>query len=340
MVGKIIKTNSSIYLIVGNDEYRKDKKVDSIINSILSKENKELNLDTIDCAEVEKFDFDSKVRIVPFLAEKRVVVIKNVEKLEDTLKKRLLTYINNPSDLTCLILQSTLNITKEGFKKNAFLQSIGEKAETFEFYKLYENQLRVEIKEKFRKFNKDIAEEVIDVLIDRVNNNLRELDTEIEKIMLYAEDKKSIELEDVQYLITSLNVKDVYDLLNAIGDRDLVKSIEILSNIFYYSNYPPDKTAVYLITFLYNYFKKIWTVKFLIKEGYSEDEISNKINMRIFFLRRLIKQADNFSDELLKLIFSELAKSDIYIKTNKIRHLHLIIERLFYMICYPKQVLS
>ncbi|MFH1824301.1 MAG: DNA polymerase III subunit delta [Candidatus Firestonebacteria bacterium] len=334
MAGKITKNNSAVYLIVGNDEYCKENKVNSLVNSLLSKENKELNFDTIDCEEVEDFDFELKVKIIPFLAEKRVVVIKNIEKLEDDLKEKLLNYINNPSTSTCLILSSTLNITtKKIFEKHKFLQSISEKVETFPFYQLYDNQLRIEIKEKFNKLGKQVSEEVVEMLVDRVNNNLRELDSEIEKIMLYTTNKKFVGLEDVQYLISGLNEKNIYDLQNTLGDKDLVKSLKILSNIFYFSDYDDGKTGLYLLTSIYGYFKKIWTSKFLIKEGYTEDEISKKIGMHYFFIKRFLKQVNNFNEKTLKLIFSELTNSDISIKTSKIKYTQIIIERLIYIIC-------
>ena len=324
MAGKTIKGLSSVYLVAGNDEYSKELKVKELVSKTTVKESKELNFEVIDCEENETFDFDSKIKTVPFLAKKRTVILKNLEKLDDKMKDKLAEYLLDPSDLTCLILVTTEEKNRKEFEKNKFLQAVSKAAATFAYYQLYDNQVRAAVMERVRKFNKNISEDAVDILIERVGNNLRDLDSEINKIALYVGNKKAIEADDIQYLTSGLDTKDIYDLINAVEEKNLVKAVKILCGIFYYDS----KLAPVLVGSIYQHFKRIWSIKALLKEGKSQDEVGRKFQIHPFFLNNYIRQANKFSEKQLKAIFNELSKADNYIKTGKIKYPQIVVEKL------------
>ncbi|MFH1074512.1 MAG: DNA polymerase III subunit delta [Candidatus Firestonebacteria bacterium] len=353
MAGKIIKPVTPVYFIAGNDEYNKDIKVKEILKKILPAENKDLNYTEIECkgkADEEEdgetvegeageavcraksnfvFDFDSTMRTVPFLAERRVVVIREFEKLRKDLKDTLLEYIKAPVESTVLILVSK-DVKKNDFEKRAAYKKISAaaSASTYTYYRLYPNQLVAEIKKKLSKLGKSISPEAADVLVERVGSNMRDLDAEIEKVILYIGNKKQVDEADVEFLVSGLDTKNIFDFVNALAERNLSKSLKIIDEIFYV--YDKHAAGPMIVGAVYGHFKKIWTAKVLLRSGIPENSIAGKLGVHPYFVSGLLSQSRAYNEKQLRVIFTELAKTDKETKGKSGKMPSQVIESLVY----------
>lgn len=311
MAGKITRPVLPVYLVAGNDEYNKDKKVKELVKKAMPAENRDLNYLDLDCSGSKEFyfDFGSTVMTVPFLADRRVIVLRNIENLTKELKKILLEYVQAPSDLTVLILV-TEDVKKSDFESIAQYKHLCKHLKPETYYRMYPSQLSAEIKKKFVGLGKSISQDACDVIVERVGNNMRDLDSEIEKISLYIGQKKNVEETDVLFLVSGLDAKSVFDLINALAGKNLVKALKILSDIFY-----SDKTAgPQVVGAIYSHFKKIWTARALMRGGVGESSIAGKLGMHPYFAAGLINEAKGTDEKVLARYFKALAIADDEIK--------------------------
>ncbi|OGF50980.1 MAG: DNA polymerase III subunit delta [Candidatus Firestonebacteria bacterium RIFOXYA2_FULL_40_8] len=354
MAGKLIKPIAPVYFVAGNDEYNKDKKVKEILKKALPLENKDLNYMEIECkgkaveeedepgdtaSEGEEetgrpknnftFDFKSTVETAPFLADRRVIVLREFEKLRKDLKDTLLEYIKNPLATTVLILVSR-DVKKSDFEKGAAYKKISAAASgtTYAYYQLYPNQIAAEVKRKLAELGKTISQEAVDILVERVGNNLRDLDSEIEKVILYIGEKKNIDEIDVEFLVSGLDTKNIFDFVNALAERNLTKSLKIIDDIFYVMD--KNKAGPMVVGAAYAHFKKLWTAKVLLKAGVPENSIAGKLGVHPYFVSGLLTQARAYDEKQLKVIFTELAKTDKETKRKSGKMPSQVIESLVY----------
>ena len=234
MAGKITRPVSPVYLVAGNDEYNKEKKIKEVVKKTMPAENRDLNYLDQDCAGQKDFifDFDSAVNTVPFLADKRVVVLRNFENLAKELKKELQEYVEDPAEYTVLILV-TKDVKKTDFLDIAQYKNLCKIITPDTYYRLYAKDLAAEVRKKFTQLGKSISDEACDIMVERVGSNMRDLDSEIEKIGLYIGQKKNIEESDVLFLVSGVDVKSVFDLINAITGKNLLRALKLLNEIFY-----------------------------------------------------------------------------------------------------------
>ena len=79
-----------------------------------------------------------------------------------------------------------------------------------------------------RERQKEISEEALAELVSRVGPNPRQLDNEIEKLCLFAGDRKQIEVGDVAAVCTRNKTARAFALGDALGDRDLPRLLRRL----------------------------------------------------------------------------------------------------------------
>ena len=362
MAGKPIKPLAPVYFVAGNDEYNKDKKVKEILKKALPAENKDLNYAEVECkggkgsgdadeessepaegAEEETgraknnfvFDFKSTVETIPFLADRRVVVIREFEKLRKDMKDTLLEYIVKPLETTVLILVSK-DVKKADFEKSVSYRKISNSAPstTYTYYQLYPNQLGAEIKSKLSALGKTISQEAVDILVERVGSNMRDLDSEIEKVILYIGDKKNVDEVDVEFLVSGLDARNIFDFVNALAEKNLTKCLKIIDDIFYV--YDKNAAGPMVVGAVYGHFKKLWTAKVLLRAGVPENSIAGKLGVHPYFVSGLLTQARAYDEKQLAVIFTEVARTDRAVKSKSGKMPSQVIESLVYKLLLKK----
>ena len=79
-----------------------------------------------------------------------------------------------------------------------------------------------------RSRQKEISEEALAELVNRVGPNPRQLDNEVEKLCLFAGERKKIEFADVAAICTRNKTARAFALGDALGDRDLPRLLRLL----------------------------------------------------------------------------------------------------------------
>ena len=96
----------SVFLFAGNDSYSKEQAIKKLKSSLLDSSSSELDYKVFDGADAEVRDILDHVSTIPFLASKRLIIIKHFEKLSKEDTSRLIDYIKNPTKSTCLVLDA------------------------------------------------------------------------------------------------------------------------------------------------------------------------------------------------------------------------------------------
>ena len=97
----------SVYLLSGEEAFLKDEFIHNTKKRLLEESNKELNFSAFSSRDSAVEDALSVVRTAPFVGKKRVVVLREADRLDEKGKTALLLYLKKPTPTTCLILESS-----------------------------------------------------------------------------------------------------------------------------------------------------------------------------------------------------------------------------------------
>ncbi len=259
---------------------------------------------------------------IPFMSDKRLVVVKEGEKLGASDKKTLLDYAQSPSPSTCLVLL----IAKIDRRENFYAHLI-KLAEEVSFKPIYEKDIIGWIMSRTREEGKKITPQAAFELKERTGRNLRELTGHLTKLFLYTGDKQDIGVEEVRTLIGEGKETSSFDLTEAISDRKKDKALKILGKILAAGGNAPE-----IIGLLSWQMRRIAEAKSRITRGEKPMEVCQSLGIFPFFRKKFISQVKRFSLPKLRENFYLLLEADRQFKSGKLTP-NLILELLVIKLC-------
>ena len=290
-----------MYLIYGEEEFLIENKVNNIINK---SGVDELNISKYDLLSDSLKDIIDDACTVSLFSDKKIVIINNfdnISKLEDDIVSEFDKFIHNiSSDVILILVCSKLDERKKLTKKKKKLCTVKE----FNKNKNISNTVR----SMFLDYKIDYS--TVDLLIKIVGNDLMILNQEAIKLMTYKADK-TITKEDVLALCSSNSNDDIFDLINAVVNKDKDKALTIYSNLIK-SNEEPIKIVITLA----NQFRLIYQCKELYKKGNSEDSISKTLDIHPYRVKLALNNSKNYSSNIILKYLNDLSEIDNNIKSG------------------------
>jgi DNA polymerase III subunit delta len=152
---------------------------------------------------------------LPFLSEKRLIVIRNAHKLSEKQTEQILSYLENPSETTTLIL------ALEGEKlDDKLLKKLGSNSSIVRFDPIKNRAERLQwILDRAMMHGKTIEKDAAMLLAEMTGANMWFIATEIEKLCLYAAACTAITIKDVQEMVMRTYEPSIFAFLDALFDR-------------------------------------------------------------------------------------------------------------------------
>ena len=119
-----------------------------------------------------------------------------------------------------------------------------------------------------RERKKEISEEALSELVSRVGPNARQLENEIEKLSLFAGDRKRIEFADVAAICSQNKTAKAFALGDALGDRDLPRLLKRLDEELWETKFDSKKSEVGLLYGLIGKIRAMLLLKEMLREGW------------------------------------------------------------------------
>jgi DNA polymerase-3 subunit delta len=295
-----------VYFFYGEEIFFIEHLTKLLIKKAIEPGTEDFNIDILYGNEVDGARVVDVSLSYPMMAPRRMVVVKNIHSMSQNHLNLIEKYVNHPSLSTCLLLTSE----KADIKKSIF-QKIMKKSVVVEARSLYDNEIPAWIRSYLKEKDYTIADDALRLLHAYVGKSLKEISSEIEKIFVNLGNKKNIEKKDVENVVGSLRHFSIFDLCDAIGNKNIKKSIYILNQMLQMGEAP---TAI--ISLIYRHFAILTKVKELGQRKTKHNEIASVLNLRPAFINNYLQQTQNFSVEQLKSALSYLLEADESLKTS------------------------
>lgn len=295
---------SPVYLFFGEEDFLIEQTVDLLIKQALDETAKSFNLDIVQGSDVDAKDIVSLASAYPMMSERRVVVVREIDRLAD--KEPLIPFIENPSPTTLFVL-----ISEKADFRLKFYKSLQTHAVVVRFNQLYEDKIPMWIENRIVKLGKKITSEACQLLQSHVGRSLREIQNEIDKLFIYIGDKKLIDVDDVNAVVGTSKRYNIFELQKAIGKKDIATAQEIMERMMDAGEYP-----VSMIVMLTKYFQKLWLIPEVNRKGLSEYQLASMLGIKQYFLKEYIEAARNYSSIQITKCFATLLEADETLKSS------------------------
>jgi len=314
-----------LYILWGEDDFSLTKSLEEIKRGISDQALLSANTTTFDGQQVTLDQLRTVCEAVPFLAEKRLVIIQGLlSRFKPQGKSRrqkktappterkseyksFAGYLSNIPDSTILVL-----IDGRIKSNNPLFKELSAKAEARSFPVLRENRLRQWIERQVAEQDASMSPQAVDFLANLVGGNLWIMANEISKLVLFASGRR-IDVEDVKAIVSYAQEANVFTMVDAILDFKAGIAEQLLEQLLQRGASP-----AYLLVMLSRQARMIVQAKELRRQRKSDVEIQNRLGLTSgFALRKTLEQAQRYPLERLKEVYHKLLEADLSIKTGK-----------------------
>ncbi|MBT4936995.1 DNA polymerase III subunit delta, partial [Candidatus Peregrinibacteria bacterium] len=186
----MIKNN--LFFWTGEEDFLISEKKEMWEGAFCKKHGGNINIAILDAKELSAGEIISDFETVPFLAEKRLVFIKNLppkanEKMDVKKLESVLMALKNISDTTVLVF-----IQNKPDKRTSFYKQLIKMAQVEEFKELRPQELETWLKTYIKKRDAEILPSALSFFLNRAGTNLWKLSQEANKLIAYNNKKKAI----------------------------------------------------------------------------------------------------------------------------------------------------
>jgi DNA polymerase III subunit delta len=312
-----------VYLFYGEEDFLIEQMCDEILTKALLPEEKDFNLDIFYANEVDGVKVMNIASSYPLMSARRVVMVRNIELFTAANLQMINKYVQHPLDSTCMVLTAE---KLEGRKTK--LHDIQKASVYLEAKPLYDNHIPDWVRKWVSQYDLGISDEAIRLLQAHTGNALRSLAAEIDKLRLNLQNRRRIEENDVEQVVGNSKQFTVFELCDAVGAKNLNRSLNILSNMLQNGEQP---TA--LLNMLSRHFFILAKLRELKVKNAGQEQIAKKLKIHPFFLQNFSRQAGLYNKDQLKSAFSHLLEADQNLKTSYQKP-RLVLETLLFKLQY------
>jgi DNA polymerase-3 subunit delta len=168
------------------------------------------------------------------------------------------------------------------------------------------------IREQVAERHGRIHPQAVQLLAVNVGNNLEALANELDKLVLYKGEGQEITAADVTLLSPYAAEANIFDLVDALGNRNSKKASLLLQQKF---SEGIDPFA--LFPMFVRQFRLLIQVKELADSGKRAPAIGQELKLHSFVVGKLYQQSQGFSLSQLEQIYHHLLDIDIGCKTGR-----------------------
>ncbi len=317
-----------IYLLYGEERFFIESLQSLLLEHAIEAHERDFNLDIIYGAETDARSVLAICAGYPVMANRRVVIVRDFDKLKDN--RLFAAYAEQPNP-TAVVLLVCSGKPKMSAHPYLALKKHGVAAE---FQALYFNQVTGWIERLARERGFAIEPKAIQMLTDFVGTNLQVAVTELEKLATFAGEREVLTAEDVVQASGQTREFNVFELQRAIGEMRQNDALRITERLLQQTSNQKQESSR-IIAVLTSYFIKLWKLTGCKKRRISEKEMARSIGVSPFFIKEYLVCLRRFDDEALSRAFFALLAADYELKGGSSRSEILILNLMLRRMLAP-----
>jgi DNA polymerase-3 subunit delta len=317
-----------LYFIYGEEDFLLERSVQRLLGKLVAADFRDFNFTQYFGKESRAEQIIENAMTLPMFADRRVIHVKRAEELPADALELFTAYLAAPSPDCCILFQAT----KIDLRRKFFTEL--KKADLLvEFKKLRDEHLPGFVRKEAEACGRRIDPAAAELLVYYTGNNLRELVSQMEKLVAFIGERQQITVDDVREIASDTKTDTVFELANAMGNRDLARAHRQLQLLL------RDADAPYmLIGALARHFRQLCLIREMQEKKIVKSEIGKALKINPYFLDGMLGQARRFRLDEFPEFFSQMHDADVGIKSGGRQA--TLLEMLLYTVCRQPGKLS
>jgi len=306
----------SVYTIVSEQDVFAKSKIDGILrHHHIAREN----VTAYDMTEVNIREAIFDVQTLPFLSDRKAVLIRNPEFLTGSMTKKIvhdmdafMAYLGKPSPDNVLIIYAPYAKLDERKKVTKLLKK---SCNFIASPKSNDSSVFSWAKERLASLRIDFDMQALNLLLDITKKDMTLLDIELRKIEHYflGNDNRKLTRDIVGDLVHQTPEDNVFLLTEALSSKNIKQAHAIYSDLMKNKEEP-----IKLLIMIGNHFRLLRQVHSLKSRGAGQSEVTSGLGIHPYRAKLLLQQVGQFSLTTLNDYINFIADMDFQIKSGGI----------------------
>jgi DNA polymerase-3 subunit delta len=341
------------YIFIGDEVFFRDRCRQALLEHLVPPDLREFSLHDLDLADTSVAEILDRARTPSLMAPFQVFFIRNVKNLygrgsHDEELAAIEEYVKNPNPAAVLIFVAD-HISIPADTRRMEMQdrdrwerirdTLGQYCGIVELARVDETDGMRWVIEKAQQEDVKIDQDAARELIDSLGADMMLVSRELEKLVLYAGEKKRITLGDVETMVLAAKQRSLYELTDAISSKDKTRALGVLDALL--STSDGDDAAIGHLSMLARTFRQMLVI--LEKNVRDSRAIWQVLwqGFRVppFAAEDIIRQARRYkSRRELTRALKLIARADMALRSNPPTK-RLVLEQLIIQLCEEEKVL-
>ena len=304
-----IETGSfrTVYLLYGEETYLKNQYRDKLVHAMVQ-DGDTMNFTRFDGRHTDQFEVIALADTVPFLAERRVLLICDSGWFRGGATERIAEYIKKIPETTCIVFSE-----KDVDKRSRMYKAVKAAGYVSDFEVPKDNQLLFWIGVLLKKSGKKISEADARHFMELMPRDMSYIYSELEKLIAYTGTRPVIRAKDIDEVCCVQPENKIYKMVEAIaaGRRD--EAVRLYHDLLAVKEEP-----IRIIYHINRQFSELWKVGSYLNHGYSYEQIAQETGLRDFVVKKDARLCRQFTRSYITRAMNYGASMEQAVKTGRI----------------------
>lgn len=315
-----------VYIFRGDDREEIEAQVSDFINRMGSPDMAKMNTTRLEGKPTTLNDLRAAALALPFLTERRLVIVEDAlqpytGRGKQADREAFTDLLDSLPTSTALVL---IVPDFRKYKRNAYEWDVlnkqhwliqwAAKAGTRALVKdcplPTEADMVSWVRQKAAEAGGSFSPKAAQTLAEYVGNNTQRAAQEIEKLLTYVNFERPVDDQDVRELTFNDQQADMFDMVDAIGNRDGQKAIEKLHILL------EQNDLLNIFGMIVRQFRLLLQTREILTAGGKEADVAKILKQHPFVAKKITGQAQKFTLATLESIYQQLLAIDVAGKTS------------------------
>ena len=286
-----------IQVIYGTNTIRIEEQATQLAEDYLG-ETDEFSLVSLNYRETTVEAIIEEAQTLPFLSDRKAIIINDAFSLTGAKVKSdvehnielFLDYIQNKNDDTLLIFKV---FNEQLDKRKKITKLMMKEGAVTEVREMTEAEIKDFIKRLLKDEGMGIGDRALEMFLERTGINYSNVKSELEKVMLYAEER--ITEEDIAEVVSISMEQNIFQLTEYVLNGRKEEAVKLVRQLILQKNEP-----IQLLHLIISQFRLLYQVKLLSAEGFAQDYMAKQLKVHPYRVKLALREARRHRQEKLE----------------------------------------
>lgn len=276
-----------VYMLHGEEGFFIDRIASEVERLVLEEHERDFNQTILYGRDCDPDAVKDTCLRFPMMAERQLVVVRELQNWRIDQVEKLENYLLKPTPTTVLVL--CYKHKKIDGRKSILKSAQKGGGQVFLSDKVREDKLPDLLITFAKNQKRRLGSAEATLLANHLGTDLSKAIKEVEKLCLVTEEGGAITSDIIQRFVGISKDYNVFELQNAIGNRNALKAQQIANH---FAADPKENPLVVTLGFLNTYFGKLAVVHACA--GKSQAELASELKVNPYFVKDYVQQAKNY----------------------------------------------